>query len=59
MEYSLDELNALIKSNDTQAIQSYMSEHNLCIKDGSIVPIDTEPLLELEAFWNQRQQTRK
>lgn len=55
-------LEELIKSGDVEAIRAFMSEHNLVVHDGKIVPRDAaskKKLEDLSEFWGQRQLARK
>ena len=52
----------LIAAKDIIGIKAYMVQHDLIVRDGKIVPKDSEAikaLKKLEEFWNSRQQTRK
>lgn len=61
MEYNIEELEALIASENISELKAFMEKHNLEIKDNKIVPkIEAkEYFVKMAAFWDQRQLARK
>ena len=59
MEYEIGKLKKYIEEKNTEAVKWLMTEHNLKLVDGKLVPGDIKKAKYWKDFWNQRQQARK